>query len=295
MRLCAIAGISRCGFYKYQHHDFGKNLEDDLLAEAISKLQEEHHNSIGYRQMAPLVTKETGRKAGPRRIRRIMREHGLQSAVREKKYSDEVYIRRRKMKEALPPDLIKRDFFALEPYRRMVEDITHLPCLEQTMYLNSIEDLYNGEILAYVISDSTDSRLCTDTVISLASKTKDLAGAILHSDGGSSYISYAYQGLLEHLRIRMSLGKTGDCYDNAAMESLNGIIKTECLYCRFGKSNVKNRKIPKQDVIRAVEEFIEFYNMQRPKERLGFLSPVEFRLRNPKGTFPALIPKKRMS
>lgn len=103
MRLCAIAGVSRCGFYKYHHHIFTKTCDDDLLAEAISELQEEHHNSIGYRQMAPLVAKETGKKAGFRRIRRIMREHGLQSSVREKKYSDEVYIRRRQMKEELPP------------------------------------------------------------------------------------------------------------------------------------------------------------------------------------------------
>lgn len=197
------------------------------------------------------------------------------------------------MREELPPDLIRRGFFALEPYKRLVEDITYLPCLEQTMYLNLIEDLFNGEILAYAISDSADSQLCTDTVLSLAGKAKDLIGAILHSDGGSSYMSYAYRGLLEHLGIRMSLGKTGICYDNAAMESLNGIIKTECLYCRFGKSNVKNGKIPKLEIIQAVVEFIEFYNTTRPKERLGFLSPGEFKHRNPMGTYPVLVPKEK--
>ncbi|MFA5546839.1 MAG: IS3 family transposase [Sphaerochaetaceae bacterium] len=59
------------------------------------------------------------------------------------------------------------------------------------------------------------------------------------------------------------------------VESLNSIIKTECLYCRFGKSNVKNHKVPKKDVIAAVVEFIEYYNTTRPKESLGFMSPVE--------------------
>ena len=108
--------------------------------------------------------------------------------------------------------------------------------------------------------------------MSLADKIGDANGLVLHSDGGSTYLSYAYRKLLEELGIRMSLGKTGICYDNAAMESLNGIIKTECLYCRFGKSAIRNRRIPKREVIAAVVEFIAFYNTKRPKERLGFLS-----------------------
>ena len=264
-----------------------------MIGQAISKLQEEHHNSIGYRHMVTLLEKDTGKKLGSRRIRRIMKEKELQSAVRRKKYSDEVYIRRRKMKESLPPDLIQRHFYALEPYKRMVEDITYLPCIEQTYYLNAIEDLYNGEILAYTISDSVDTKLCTDTVKALMNRIQCIAGAVLHSDGGSTYQSYAYRSLLEALGIRMSLGKTGSCYENAAMEALNGIIKTECLYCRFGKSNVKNRRIPKRDIIPAVEAFIEFYNTERPKERLGFLSPVEFRLRNPKGTYPMVVEQEK--
>jgi transposase InsO family protein len=74
------------------------------------------------------------------------------------------------------------------------------------------------------------------------------------------------------------------------MESLNGIIKTECLYCRYGKGNIKNRKVSKREVIPAVIEFIEFYNTKRPKERLGFLSPERFRLLNPRGTYPVVMP-----
>jgi transposase InsO family protein len=216
-KIAMLSTVSRCGFYKYQHRDSKKLQEDDVIGQAISKLQEEHHDSIGYRHMVTLLEKDTGKKLGSRRIRRIMKEKELQSAVRRKKYSDEVYIRRRKMKESLPPDLIQRHFYALEPYKRMVEDITYLPCIEQTYYLNAIADLYNGEILAYTISDSVDTKLCTDTVKALMNRIKCIAGAVLHSDGGSTYQSYAYRSLLEALGIRMSLGKTGICYDNAAM------------------------------------------------------------------------------
>ncbi|MEA4864937.1 MAG: IS3 family transposase [Sphaerochaeta sp.] len=287
-RLCSIAGVSRCGFYKYYGgYQSNRALKDKVLAEAVDEIQQRHHFSVGYRKMVPLLQSESGMKTSPRKVRRIMKEKDLQSTVRPKKYTAEIYLRRKQMKESLPPDLIRRKFFSLEPFKRMVEDITYLPCLEQTMYLNSIEDMFNGEIPAYAISEMVDSKLCTDTVDILAGKIGDTQGVILHSDLGSTYLSYAYRDLLEKLGMRMSLG--GVCYDNAAMESLNSIIKTECLYCRFGKSNVKNHKVPKKDVIAAVVEFIEYYNTTRPKESLGFLSPVEFRLKNPKGTYPVVI------
>jgi len=288
-RLCAIAEVSRCGYYKYLRQGSEKQAEDKRIGEIILKIQEQNYYSIGSRKMVPLLEKEADKKYGIKRTRRIMKENNLQSTVRAKKYSDEVYVRRRKMKESLPPDLIKRNFFALEPYKRLVEDITYLPCLEQTMYLNTIEDLFNGEILAYAISDSINTKLCTDTVEILAERVKITKGIILHSDNGSTYLSYAYRELLDKMNIRRSLGFTGSCYDNAAIEALNGIIKTEGLYCRFGKSKVKNRMITRKDIISAVTEFIEFYNTFRPKERLGFLSPVEFRLLNPKGVYPVVI------
>ena len=241
--------------------------------------------------MGPLLEKRTGKKIGWKRLRRLMKENDLQSTVRPKKYSDEVYARRKKMKEALPPDLIHRNFWALEPFKRFMEDITYLPCLEQTIYLNTIADYYNAEIHAFRFSEYVDARLCTDTLRDLGDVLKALHGAILHSDGGTTYIAYIYTDLMEKLHMLRSMGHTGVCYDNSPMESLNGIIKTECLYCRFGKSNVVNHRVPKKDVMAAVIEFIEFYNTKRPKEKLGFQSPLEFRLQNPKGTYPVPISK----
>jgi putative transposase len=156
--------------------------------------------------------------------------------------------------------------------------------------VQSIEDLFNGEILAYMISDVVDARLCTDTVKLLAERLEVTEGVILYSDGGSTYIAYSYKDLVENkLHMRRSMGKTGSCYDSAAIESLNGIIKTECLYCRYGKSKVKNRMISMRDIITAVTEYIGYYNTFRPKERLGNLSPVEFRLKNPRGVYPVII------
>ena len=214
-RLCAFAGVSRCGFYAYLHHDSKKEAEDQEIAETILLIQERYHYSIGYRKMVVFLKKETDKNSGLKRTRRIMKETYTQSAVRVKKYSDEVYLRRKKMREEFPPDLIKRNFFAMEPYNRLTEDITYLPCMEQTIYLNTIEDLFNGEILAFMISDMVDTKLCTDTVKILAERIKVTKGVILHSDGGSTYMSYAYRNLVDHLLMRRSMGAKGSCYDNA--------------------------------------------------------------------------------
>ena len=77
------------------------------------------------------------------------------------------------------------------------------------------------------------------------------------------------------------------------MESLNGIIKTESLYCRFGKTRVKDRRVPVALLKSAVIEFIDYYNTRRPKKKLGFLSPVEFRKQNPRGTYLMILTEKQ--
>ena len=82
-----------------------------------------------------------------------------------------------------------------------------------------------------------------------------------------------------------SCSARGECWDNAAMESVNGIIKTECLYNRFGKSKFKNRQIPIEKVLEAVLPFISYYNNERPKSELGGFPSVQFRLqKNPSVT-----------
>lgn len=252
----------------------------------IREFQEEHNNSIGYRPMTRLISEKIGKKVNSKRIRKLMKENDLLSAVRRRKWSEEVYAKRRELKASIPPDLIKQRFFASEPRKKMVVDITYLPGQERTMYLNTIEDLYNGEILAYLISDSPNAKLCTDTIELLCSRWGEcFRGAILHNDLGTSYVSYEYMDRLKAHGIIQSIGRVATCYDNAAIESLNGIIKTEALYSRFGKTRVKEKKIPIKDVVDEVIRFIEYYNNKRPKEYLGGRSPVAFRQQNPKGVY----------
>ena len=287
--LCRIADVSRKSYYRFLKQP-AVTAEDIEILKIIVRLQGENHNGIGYRHMTTLVSNELGYRVNRKHIYRLMRDNDLLSAVRRRRWSAEVYARRKEILANVPPDLIGREFFALESHKKLVEDITYLYGKEHTEYLNTIEDLFNGEILSYSISASPDSKLCIETVDLLVSTWgNDFRNTILHSDLGSSYMSYEYMDKVKSYGMRLSTGEKGSCYDNAAMESLNSIIKTEGLYCRFGKSNVKNRRIPIDDLVKAVVEFIEYYNNRRPKDALGGLSPVEFRTKNPRGTYPVVI------
>lgn len=216
----------------------------------------------------------------------LMRKNKLLSAVRRRKYSEEVYARRRELKDNAPPDMLQRQFFAIVPGVKLVEDITYLPVVGGNLYLNTIEDLFNGEILAWEISNHPNTQLCVDSILKLADRLNNKTkGIIVHSDAGSTYVSLEYRLLLESLEIIQSMGESGDVYDNAAMESLNGIIKTESLYCRFGKTKVENHLIEAEEMRPVIESFIERYNNERPKEALGNLPPVRFRELNLKGKY----------
>ena len=288
-RLCGIAGVSPKCYYQSLKPK-RKDVEDAVLLEEIAGMQADHGQCLGYRKMAMELSKKLGAAVNEKRVERIMRDNGLLSNVRRKKYSEEVYAARRDLRSLRIPDLIGRRFFSFHPRTRFVEDITYLPAIEGNLYLNTIEDMFNGEIVAWRISDHPDTRLCLDTVDMLASELgPSISGVILHSDCGSTYMSYAYRERLEELGIRISMGSKGSCYDNAAMESLNGIIKTEALYSQFGKAAVNGKRIPRADIARKVEWFIGYYNNQRCKKCLGKLPPVAFREQNPHGTCLAVV------
>ena len=177
--------------------------------------------------MATLVSEELCCNINRKRVYRLMRDNDLLSAVRRRRWSAEVYAKRKEIMADVPPDLIGRWFFALAPRKRLVEDITYLYGKEHTEYLNTIEDLFNGEILSYCISTSPDSKLCVETVDLLVSTWgESFEGVILHSDLGRSYMSYEYMDKVKSYGMQLSTGEKGSCYDNAAMESLNGIMRT---------------------------------------------------------------------
>ncbi len=170
--------------------------------------------------MTRMVSKRLNKAVNEKHVLRLMKENDLLSAVRRKKYSEKVYIRRRELKNNALPNLVKRNFFALEPRIKLVQDITYLHGKERTEYLNTIEDLFNREVLAWKISTSPNAILCIDTLQQLFEIWGDcFERTIIHNDLGSSYMSYAYIDENKAHSMRLSAGAEANCYDNAFMES----------------------------------------------------------------------------
>lgn len=290
-RLCAIAEVSPKCYYSHAKGPSARELSDAEVVAAIAGLQREHGGSLGYRKMQGRLEVDHGIVLSRRKVLSLMQRADLLSSVRRRLHSEEFYVRRREMKGDAPPDLIGRDFTSIEPFSRFVCDITYLTGCDGTWYLSVIEDLFDGEAVGWRIGEHCTSQLCIDTVLDMVGLVGEDAvrGAVLHSDGGSTYIARGYRELLTSLGIRQSMGARLTCYDNARMESLNGIIKTEALYAAFGKARVKERRVPVRELAARVEAFIPYYNDERAKDSLGGLSPVRFRLANPKGTYPVVV------
>ncbi len=119
-----------------------------------------------------------------------------------------------------------RDFQAVEPMEKLVTDITYLYFGNCKLYLSSIMDLYNREIVAYTISDCQD----TDFVLDTLSQLELPKGALLHSDQGSVYTSNAYYQVGKEKGITRSMSRKGTPADNACIEWFHSALKTETFY-----------------------------------------------------------------
>ncbi len=163
--------------------------------------------------------------------------------------------------------LLKLQFQATEPMQKLVTDITYLPFGHKTLYLSSILDLYNGEIVAYNIADTQDTSFVLDTLNQLPAQQ----GMMLHSDQGSVYTSQAYQEAVKEKGITMSMYFKGTPADNATIESFHSLLKSETFYLEG--LTCTTTAIVEQ----TVRVYINYYNSIRIQKKLNNQSPVQYR------------------
>ena len=191
-----------------------------------------------------------------------MQLHNLNCRVKVKRY------RKTRQQAYISNNILKRDFKATRPLEKLVTDITYLPFGPKILYLSSIMDCFNGEIISYSISDIQDTSLVLDTLNKLP---PILESCILHSDQGSVYTSSSYQVQVKNKSIAMSMSRKGTPADNAPIESFHSVLKSETFY--IYPELCSSTEIVSQTVI----NFIKYYNETRIQARLGYLSPEEFR------------------
>lgn len=177
---------------------------------------------------------------------------------------------------------INRNFKVDEPYTHITTDTTEFKYLEKDksgnyqvkkLYLNPYLDMYNSEIISYEISKQPTLEpilKALDKAIEITSVNK--GKRTFHSDQGWAYQIKQYTSRLEEEGITQSMSRKGNCLDNSPMENFFGILKQEIYY---GKKFYSYKELKE-----TIEEYIEYYNKDRIKEKLGYLSPVEFREKN---------------
>ena len=217
--------------------------------------------TYGYRKITALINQCYTSPINHKRVQRMMQKHHLNCRVRPKKTTKigKPYYK--------TDNLLQRQFKASCPMEVLTTDITYLPFGHSMLYLSSIMDIYNGEIVAYKIDDKQDQSLVNDTLNQI-----DIPeGCILHSDQGSVYTSYAYYQLCEEKGIIRSMSRKGTPADNAPIESFHSSLKSETFYINNQLNNSNHI------VIDIVEKYIKNYNNNRIQQKLGYLSPVKYR------------------
>ena len=205
--MCAVLPVSESGFYKWKR-DRGKLKKwQNLLAEMHKILDEDAENkNYGVRRMQ-IALEQRGIKRSLSTVRRVMARGNL---LHEERRSSDGLTKADK-KAMKPQNIIKQDFSAQEPLRKLLTDITQIPCKDGKLYVSPLLDCYNGEIIALVMDTNMKKELCIKTITE-AYKNFDIKdGAIIHSDGGSQYTSSEYKKILGQLHAVQSMSGVGKC------------------------------------------------------------------------------------
>lgn len=231
--------------------------------ESIMAIFHEHKGRYGYRRVTSEM-RNRGFATNHKVVQRLMGEMRLKSVVRRVRY--------RSYKGTVgvtAPNVIARDFGAAAPNRKWATDVTQIKIGQAKLFLSPIIDMYNGEVVSYNISATPDMAQVYDMLEKAFSKCGELDGLILHSDQGWQYQHCGYRKRLSEHNVVQSMSRKGNCLDNAVAENFFGIMKSELLYAETFESP--------EAFVKALDEYIDYYNNKRIKLRLDGMSPVKYR------------------
>jgi putative transposase len=267
-QMCTWLRVSRSGFYEWRTRPTSATAaRRELLATKIKALFDASHGTYGYRRLHAALVRG-GEQASPELVRRLMRQLGLvpcqprpwrKTTIRD----DE--------QPAAAPDLVARDFTAEAPGTKLVGDISYVRTWAGWLYLATVIDCFNKEVIGYAMADHMRTDLICDALDMAARNHTLTTGCIFHSDRGTQYTSTQFADKLKELGLRQSLGRTGICYDNAMAESFFGVLKNELVY----RTVYPSRKKAREDIARYIETF---YNNRRLHSGLGYKTPREVRI-----------------
>nr|WP_173400158.1 IS3 family transposase [Escherichia coli] len=264
--LCSELHIAPSTYYHCQqqrHHPDKRSARaqrDDWLKKEIQRVYDENHKVYGVRKVWRQLLRE-GIRVSRCTVARLMAVMGLAGVLRGKKVRTTI-----SRKAVAAGDRVNRQFVAERPDQLWVADFTYVSTWQGFVYVAFIIDVFAGYIVGWRVSSSMETTFVLDA-LEQALWARRPSGTVHHSDKGSQYVSLAYTQRLKEAGLLASTGSTGDSYDNAMAESINGLYKAEVIH----RKSWKNRA----EVELATLTWVDWYNNRRLLERLGHTPPAE--------------------
>lgn len=266
-KMCRALHVSSSGYYRFRKGSESKrSRENEALLWQIRLIHRKHRQRYG----SPRITEElqdNGYRCSKNRVARLMRKNGM--AVKTKRK----FRVTTKSKHSLPvaENRVKGNFTAAAPNRLWASDITYVWTAEGWLYLLAILDVFNRRIVGWSMSNRLTQDLAVNALQQAVGRRKPACGCIFHSDRGSQYAGHEFRKLLKQHGFMQSMSSTGNCYDNAIMETFFHTLKTELVY--FESYQTRN------EARISIFKYIEmYYNRIRRHSALNYKSPVDFEL-----------------
>lgn len=264
--MCETLEVSRSGYYDWLRRGArGRSAANEALLLRIAAIHAASRGTYGSPRVT-LELREQGARVGRHRVARLMRQVGLRGRQRRPfriKTTDsnhELPIAPNRMAAIAPPS---------RPNRVWVSDITYIQTDQGWLYLAGVLDRYSRRLVGWAMADAPNAALPVAALKMALARRRPGPGLLHHSDRGVQYASDAYRSLLADHAITSSMSRSGNCYDNAFIESFWSTLKNELTYRR----HFTTRAQAKTEIFNYIETF---YNRVRRHSALGYKSPLAY-------------------
>lgn len=261
--MCHVLGASRSGYYDWISRD--PNAKQKKITELKAAIQEAFNRSRGSPRIYHDL-KNNGYDISEEAVAKLMQEMGIRAKTKRK---FKVCTTESKHTFPIAKNELNQEFKSSRLGEFLLGDITYIPTNEGWLYLAGVLDLCSRRLIGWAMGDRIDRQLTIDALHMALRRQKPAPDAIFHSDRGSQYACYEYQGLLVGYGFTPSMSRSGNCYDNSPMESFFHTLKTEFIH----HVDFETRDEAKLRIFEWIEAF---YNRLRLHSSLGYKTPVAY-------------------